>query len=598
MRFGVTGRFVLVLVVLVPSLVGIAWHGADDLSSTRRVNDTLFNDIIATENASAGMIAAMDDVHTTGLSAIALLPTDPARSRRLTTHLQNVLIPAADADLIAVRRLHAADEAAEKRTITRLETRWFTVRALWHELALDPPAAPVAITRFDAAFEHLNLIARALIAREVRDGRAEFIDSAHPYANKREQLLLLLGLSVVASLMSLGWLYRGVLPRARRYSKFAAAVAQGDFDGHLDSPGRDDLAQLGRSLEGMANRRKEVQEYDVSQLQFSENMQLSEDEAEAHRMLNLERTVRSSDVVIINRNNSQDRLESVTELLPDSPLVTSLEGAAPRSCIAVRQARTHERGDGEETLLQCAVCEGCPGQTTCTPFLVGGEVIGSVLVNSALPLADQEARRIRDSVVQAAPVLANLRNLGIAETRAATDSLTGLPNRRSIDANVMRMVAHAGRSMEPTALLLLDLDHFKQVNDRYGHTVGDEVLAAVGATLRAKIRDSDFAGRYGGEEFVVVLPNNALEGAVIVAEQLRRAISTIVIPSVDQAITVSIGVAIVPDHAGSASTLIRAADRALYLAKNNGRDRVETARVSDLDEESSPHPGRLSGSNR
>ncbi len=114
--------------------------------------------------------------------------------------------------------------------------------------------------------------------------------------------------------------------------------------------------------------------------------------------------------------------------------------------------------------------------------------------------------------MQAAPVLANLRNLAIAETRAATDSLTGLPNRRSIDANLMRMVAHAGRSMESIAVMLLDLDHFKHFNDRFGHAAGDEVLAAVGAAIRATIRDSDFAGRYGGEEFIVVLPNTNVEG--------------------------------------------------------------------------------------
>jgi diguanylate cyclase (GGDEF)-like protein len=100
--------------------------------------------------------------------------------------------------------------------------------------------------------------------------------------------------------------------------------------------------------------------------------------------------------------------------------------------------------------------------------------------------------------------------------------------------------------------------------------------------LRATIRDSDFAGRYGGEEFIVVLPNTTLEGAVNVAALLRRAIGEIVVPSVDQKITVSAGVAVLPDHAGDSAGLVRSADRALYLAKNNGRDRVETARANDL----------------
>ncbi len=133
--------------------------------------------------------------------------------------------------------------------------------------------------------------------------------------------------------------------------------------------------------------------------------------------------------------------------------------------------------------------------------------------------------------------------------------------------------------MESIAVLLLDLDHFKQVNDRYGHAGGDEVLAAVGAALRASIRDSDFAGRYGGEEFIVVLPNTSVEGAVRVAELLRGAIGEIKVASVEQRIGVSVGVAALPEHAADTAGLVRSADRALYSAKSNGRDRVETART-------------------
>jgi diguanylate cyclase (GGDEF)-like protein len=331
----------------------------------------------------------------------------------------------------------------------------------------------------------------------------------------------------------------------------------------------------------MATRRRRERSYDQTQLGFAESMQLSENEAEAHRMLkrHLERSIENSHVVILNRNNSQNRLEPTTDIGPGSPLAITLEHAVPRSCIAVRQARTYEGVEGEAALLQCSVCGDCAGRSTCTPLLVGGEVIGSVLVSHQQTLNDGEGRRIRDSVVQAAPVLANLRNLGIAQTRASTDSLTGLPNRRSIDANLMRMVALAGRSMEAIAILMLDLDHFKQVNDRYGHGGGDEILAAVGAAIRATVRESDFAGRYGGEEFIVALPNTGLEGAVQVAEALRRVISAISVTSVDQTVTVSVGVAVLPDHAGDAVGLVRSADRALYLAKSLGRDRVETAQA-------------------
>ena len=107
-----------------------------------------------------------------------------------------------------------------------------------------------------------------------------------------------------------------------------------------------------------------------------------------------------------------------------------------------------------------------------------------------------------DSVTQAAPVLANLRNLALAEARAATDALTGLPNKRACADTLKRMVALPGRSVSPLSALLLDLDHFKQINDTFGHGIGDDALAAVGEVISANLRTSDFAGRYGGEEFI------------------------------------------------------------------------------------------------
>jgi len=127
----------------------------------------------------------------------------------------------------------------------------------------------------------------------------------------------------------------------------------------------------------------------------------------------------------------------------------------------------------------------------------------------------------------------------------------------------------------PLALALLDLDHFKQINDTYGHGVGDDALAAFGTTVRAVLRASDFVGRHGGEEFVVLLPETERAQALTVAEKVRSAVATITIPDVDRPITVSIGVAVFPDDATEAATLLRQADRALYLAKANGRNRIE-----------------------
>jgi diguanylate cyclase len=227
-----------------------------------------------------------------------------------------------------------------------------------------------------------------------------------------------------------------------------------------------------------------------------------------------------------------------------------------------------------DPLARCALCAGSSAYSTCEPLLVGGEVIGSALVMHPEALADTERTTIAVSVGQAGPVLANMRNLALAKFRAATDALTGLPNNRAVQDTAKRMIAQASRTVSPLAVLLLDLDHFKQINDTHGHGRGDDVLSAVGATLGASLRDSDFVGRYGGEEFVILLPATGREEALVAAETIRAAVETITVPGVARPITASIGVAVMPDDAGESVALLRHADRRLYAAKAKGRNRV------------------------
>ena len=199
-----------------------------------------------------------------------------------------------------------------------------------------------------------------------------------------------------------------------------------------------------------------------------------------------------------------------------------------------------------------------------------------MLVEHVDPLAGEHRDRIRNSVVQAAPVLANLRNLAIAELRAATDVLTGLPNNRALQGHAKRMFAHASRTSTSLGVAILDLDHFKQINDNYGHGKGDEVLAAVGAALQATVSESDIVGRWGGEEFMILLADVDRAGAKGAAEKIREAVAKLKIVGVERAITASIGVAAMPDDGADITTLTRNADRALYAAKAGGRNRVDS----------------------
>jgi diguanylate cyclase (GGDEF)-like protein len=317
-----------------------------------------------------------------------------------------------------------------------------------------------------------------------------------------------------------------------------------------------------------------------AQAEFVDAMQVARSEAEAYDLLahHIGRASDAVQVTVLNRNNSADRLEAVTPVEAGSPTGQGLEGASPDSCLGVRLARTYHRVPGDDGLLRCEVCGLNAEQTTCVPTLVGGEVIGAVLVEHSRSLGRERITVIEHSVTEAAPVVANLRNLAVAELRAATDGLTGLANQRTVHETVKRAAAQAGRTASPLALVLFDLDRFKAINDTFGHGKGDDVLAAVGAVAASTVRASDFVGRFGGEEFAVLLPDTNRAGALEAAEKLRAAIAEISIPGVDRRITASFGVAVLPDDAGEPELLLRAADRALYAAKGAGRDRVETIR--------------------
>jgi two-component system cell cycle response regulator len=159
------------------------------------------------------------------------------------------------------------------------------------------------------------------------------------------------------------------------------------------------------------------------------------------------------------------------------------------------------------------------------------------------------------------------------QSLAVTDGLTGLHNHRAFQDYLEEQFQTAMRNKQPLALILMDVDHFKQYNDTYGHQAGDEVLRQVAQILQANVREGDFVARYGGEEFVVVLPRADSESAVAVAERLRRAVESAEWHL--RPITGSFGVACIRPDMETRQELIEAADQALYQAKKNGRNRVE-----------------------
>jgi diguanylate cyclase (GGDEF)-like protein len=209
------------------------------------------------------------------------------------------------------------------------------------------------------------------------------------------------------------------------------------------------------------------------------------------------------------------------------------------------------------------------------PLAADGRALGALVLEQPRRHGGRIPRRVvaglERSASYAALALRNAWLLEQVQRLAATDGLTKIANRRTFEATLEREVARATRSAEHVSLVMVDIDHFKQLNDTHGHQAGDEVLRNVAAALTIECRDFDTPARYGGEEFAIVLPGCGPEEAVRIAERLRQAVATA--PSV-VAITASAGVATFPSHAGDADTLVRAADDALYQSKHAGRNRT------------------------
>jgi diguanylate cyclase (GGDEF)-like protein len=231
------------------------------------------------------------------------------------------------------------------------------------------------------------------------------------------------------------------------------------------------------------------------------------------------------------------------------------------------------------------------------PLLYQARSMGVLLVCSDDPhriWQENELLLLRTVADQVAVAVNHARLFTQMQQLALTDSLTGCVNRRSFEMQLERDLRLATRMRQPVSLIMLDIDHFKRVNDTYGHDAGDAALRFLADVLRDELRGVDTAARYGGEEFAVILPQAGLEGALIVAERLRSRLETTEVPGIGF-ITGSFGLATFPLHANSRDQLVGAADRALYEAKHAGRNRISTppSEQTEVSDEMYGAPGEL-----
>jgi diguanylate cyclase (GGDEF)-like protein len=407
-------------------------------------------------------------------------------------------------------------------------------------------------------------------------------------------VVMIVGL-LLAVLVGFAFVIRSVIrfvsvPLERLTAEVARAqvTGQATFDVSRD----DEIGQLARAFQALhqdldARYERARQDGDRASLfnSLSDRLSASADEGElaATGAIVLHLLVPAASGSICLMNPSANRLTVASSWGEGALEVGAVIAAAPTDCPAVRRSATHiVRGDGDPLAVRCAVLPDDGSHQVCIPMIALGRVIGVLHLSSpATTKFDPEGTTLATRVAeQLGLALANARLTETLERLAMTDPLTGLENARSFDADFELALRAAEASGRQLGVIFLDLDHFKQFNDSYGHPAGDMALRSLGRIVTATIRDGDKVARYGGEEFVVAVLDADLQQVASVAEKIRLAVEQMVValgPGRFARVTASLGVASSASHGFDASTLLRTADAALYAAKASGRNRVEIA---------------------
>jgi diguanylate cyclase (GGDEF)-like protein len=285
-------------------------------------------------------------------------------------------------------------------------------------------------------------------------------------------------------------------------------------------------------------------------------------------------------------NTSQNYFEAVAAWGESPPAEAVF---APDDCWSVRRNRLHLVTASHPELPCRHLTDSWSGDYLCVPMMVQGGAPGVLHVRLSPPrtpgrtaedLKTQAESRLQLAVSVAEHLGLSLANLKLRETlrqQAIRDPLTGLFNRRYLEATLDRELMRARRENAPVGVIMMDLDHFKQFNDVFGHGAGDTLLRELGQLIQRRIREEDVPCRWGGEEFLLIMPGASIDIVRARAEEIRQDVKQLRVEDRGKPlgpITISLGAATFPEHGATREEIIRAADAALYRAKQEGRDRV------------------------
>jgi diguanylate cyclase (GGDEF)-like protein len=490
-------------------------------------------------------------------------------------------------ELANLRDLESDDPAqmaqvdAIQDALSRWQTEWATPTI--NSVARGgPPETVRLVADGERRLAAVRTLMLTLLERDREENEATLRDTQQ---QMRRMLVLALGVALVVAVVVLlvtrevaGLLEQPV----RQLIEASERVSHGDFQPSLPPPADNEFGVLSHSFSHMTAALRQEREELAALNKFSEAVTqcTSEEEIYDHVLHSLKERFRPTQVMIFKLNPGENVLEAAATLVPlpeevrDWPVIPE-----PHNCKAVRMGRRFRVNDVKaEPLCPAKFVPPSEGSYYCGPLIAGGVIIGSVRVEGIKNFWTPERESLLESYLSgAATALSNLRLLESTQQQANVDELTGLYNRRFVEEYARKLIAMARRQGQPLGIIMMDLDHFKEINDIYGHEVGDRVLRQFAKTITHAQREANVAARYGGEEFLIVLPETFPQGCMLVAERIRKAVERMVVPSGTEKplpqLTVSLGIAVYPEHGQGLEELLQASDKALYESKRGGRNR-------------------------
>jgi diguanylate cyclase (GGDEF)-like protein len=410
----------------------------------------------------------------------------------------------------------------------------------------------------------------------------------------RLRIGLFMGLLLVLIGVGAALAVRALTHTLQSFSDGIRAVAAGRFDQRLPVRGNDEFSQFGAVFNDMSSQLEQrIDELDSERRRVQEfGQRFGAALAATHDVTGLLEIVVDSAVQLARAEGARLLVaDEGTDVLVEQLRRGDLGAAAGLLDAPVRYG---EGIEGRALQTRQAVIGDEPAPLLAAPLVAEERVLGllTLVGNPDRPFGRDDAERVGSLVGQGAVAIENARLHRLIQKQAKTDPLTQLLNRREFEEQLAREVERAQRFGTPVGLVVLDLDDFKLINDRFGHLAGDGVLKAAAGAIRQCTREIDQPARWGGEEFAVILPHTGIDGAARLAERLRQAIAERQIDTPDGRsvrVTASFGVAALPGSGTTQVELTAAADDAVYRSKRAGKNRVSLADAHEGDE--LPVPG-------